>query len=851
MKKTYTSHFCRAALAAAVFFGAGMLGGCGQNGSSGRVADTVGPSSLLTPTVTLASGASSVLAGQPVTLTWSSTNATACIASGAWTGSKATSGNENVTVPLGTNSYVLTCTGEGGSASKSVGVTGTVSPPATDASVIKILSNRADMISGNDALVEVLFPATADKSTAKIMLNDKDITSAFAQRANGRYMGLVTELLLGSNTIGVTAKGTSGASSVIINHPNAGPIFAFAAVQQLPRYFCQNSTVDIATCDQPAEYTYLYKSTDRSKSGLQAYDPMHPPSDVATATTDDGKTMPFIVRQELGYQDRDQYKILTLFEPGKDWKPWAPQAQWNHKLVITHGGSCGVSYGPSDAPLNDYSGTIPDNPLFEQSYVTALGRGFAVLSTALDNTGHNCDVALGAESLMMAKERLVEQYGELRYTIGTGCSGGSIAQATIANAYPGIYQGLITMCSYPDTFSAGLQFADLYGMRLYFEDPSKWAQGVIWSPTQFGDVEGHLTHLNAITSSELLFKGATNPVGSCFGDKSYHPQNNPGGVRCGIIDAMPEIFGLRESGVWSDMEKLAKRGFVGLPLGNTGVQYGLVALQQGRITPAQFVDLNIKIGGFNIDVQPQDERTRADRPALGNAYKSGMIDMTNNLNTVPIINFLGSDPGAAHDSVHAFWTRRRLDREHGNHDNHVMWAGPVPLIGDPNYVYQGLTAMDRWLAAIETDTSTKPISEKIVSKKPADIHDQCSDGLGHKVLDDICVQLVEPVYAYGTPRTVAGDTNTADNLECKLKPFSRSDDYGLGKYLFTEDQWKQLEKLFEDGVCDYSKPGEGKQPTQTWLGYRDAAGKVVVGGYKLPSVPENSRSGWNSPAFSY
>ena len=38
---------------------------------------------------------------------------------------------------------------------------------------------------------------------------------------------------------------------------------------------------------------------------------------------------------------------------------------------------------------------------------------------------------------MMAKERLVEQYGDVRYTIGTGCSGGSIAQHTVANAYPG------------------------------------------------------------------------------------------------------------------------------------------------------------------------------------------------------------------------------------------------------------------------------------------------------------------------------------------------------------------------------------------------------------------------------
>ena len=34
----------------------------------------------------------------------------------------------------------------------------------------------------------------------------------------------------------------------------------------------------------------------------------------------------------------------------------------------------------------------------------------------------------------MAKERLVENYGDVRYTIGTGCSGGSIVQQTVANS---------------------------------------------------------------------------------------------------------------------------------------------------------------------------------------------------------------------------------------------------------------------------------------------------------------------------------------------------------------------------------------------------------------------------------
>ena len=90
-------------------------------------------------------------------------------------------------------------------------------------------------------------------------------------------------------------------------------------------------------------YEYQYKSTDGQ---LKPYDPANPPSDVATTTTDEGVTVPFIIRIETGYQDRDQYKIAALFQPGEAWEPWAPQEQWNHKLLVTHGASCGVTYRP-------------------------------------------------------------------------------------------------------------------------------------------------------------------------------------------------------------------------------------------------------------------------------------------------------------------------------------------------------------------------------------------------------------------------------------------------------------------------------------------------------------------------
>jgi CubicO group peptidase (beta-lactamase class C family) len=73
------------------------------------------------PVVTFSSSATTVAAGGSVTLTWNAANATGCAASGGWSGNKAASGSETVTVSQST-SYTLACTGSGGTASQSVNV---------------------------------------------------------------------------------------------------------------------------------------------------------------------------------------------------------------------------------------------------------------------------------------------------------------------------------------------------------------------------------------------------------------------------------------------------------------------------------------------------------------------------------------------------------------------------------------------------------------------------------------------------------------------------------------------------------------------------------------------------------
>ena len=84
---------------------AGNLSGNSNTASATTLAGTPAP------TVTISANPTSVSSGGSSTLTWSSTNATSCTASGGWSGSKATSGTQTLANLTTTATYTLTCTG--------------------------------------------------------------------------------------------------------------------------------------------------------------------------------------------------------------------------------------------------------------------------------------------------------------------------------------------------------------------------------------------------------------------------------------------------------------------------------------------------------------------------------------------------------------------------------------------------------------------------------------------------------------------------------------------------------------------------------------------------------------------
>src|SRR4051812_13159024 len=79
---------------------------------------------------------------------------------------------------------------------------------ATPAPEIRVLSNRADLVSGGDALVEIKWPDGARLALAKVELNDVDVTPAFERKSNRRYMGLVTGLKNGENVLTARVSGS-------------------------------------------------------------------------------------------------------------------------------------------------------------------------------------------------------------------------------------------------------------------------------------------------------------------------------------------------------------------------------------------------------------------------------------------------------------------------------------------------------------------------------------------------------------------------------------------------------------------------------------------------------------------
>ena len=643
---------------------------------------------------------------------------------------------------------------------------------------IRTLSSRPDLVSGGDTLIAVSVPAGTRADRISVTLNGTDVMPRLSlDAASGEYRGVIDGLAAGTNRVAAKIKQTKHESSLTItNHPITGPILSGP---HLVPYECSTEASGLgppldANCSAPRKIWHFYRSTDNSFKPLSGMDGARP-ADVALTTTTEGKSVPYIVRVDSGTINRAIYQIAMLADP----------EAWNRKFVVSFGGSSGTQY------IQGVMAPPPGGGVLNHQ---ALSKGFGYLISSELVNGRRGNGVLQGETLMMIKEYIIERYGIPKFFIGSGGSGGAIQQLVITQMYPGLLDGLMPSLTFPDSSLHTIDSILLTNLW------PKLDKGV-WTQEKIRAVEGFTPGTARAWNAAYGRLGVpTNAAGCALADKSlvFDPVANPRGARCTTQDIRVNIYGRDPATGW------ARR-----PTDNVGLQYGLGALNSGTITVDDFLELNEKIGGTDINGQVVPERTEGDRIALKGMYESGLKASYNAaLGNVPILmsRAYTDNRGDIHDRQRDFVVRARLERANGRSDNTVIWTA-----SSFTPINSTLDTMNTWLDAMAADPAPLSI-DKVVRHKPAEAVDTCWDASGVKIVEPASFtannrcNALYPIHS--EPRLVAGAPLTNDVMKCQLKPI----DFSEYKVTFTGAQKARMKAAFPTGVCDFSKPGVGQVP---------------------------------------
>jgi hypothetical protein len=701
-------------------------------------------------------------------------------------------------------------------------------PPASLG--IQVLSSRPELVSGGDALVRI----SGAEAAPKVIVGSVDVSGAFRPDAKGGWIGLVEGLKDGANALAAKAAGKE-ATLTLVNHPLNGTLFA--GPQQEP-FVCENESHGLespaeASCAAPTVVKYFYRDKGGEWKPFDAKGAR--PADIGTTKTSAGKDVPLIVRQEKGVINRSAYLINILHDPAAGPLPTAfgtsPASGWNGKLIYSFGGGVQANYHMGRG-LGAMTGTdkkfyIEDlGAGFLDSFVT---RGYAVAAGSLNVMGANNDDVKSAETVAKIKEHFIKEFGPPLFTIGHGASGGSMQQHLIGNNYPGLLDGIMPARSYPDVMSF---LQPLYDCEL-LERVFNTSTGK-WTTEQKGAVAGK--YWGYCVGNGTRYPNARPEAcdASVKDEVANDPKLKAKGVRCTYQDNLVSTFGTDP-----------KTGFARNPFDNVGVQYGLAALNDGKIGFEQFLEVNAKVGGLDINGKVVPQRMAGDPVALRRAYESGRVNTGGGgLAAIPVVDVRSYVDGAppapfdalkdvdVHDGYHSGVMRARLVKANGNAANHVMITvaslgrvqSDTRTAGSPLTRISGeaLAKLDQWLTNVANDTSDLPKAKKVAAGKPADFGDACYPtvagplvGAIEKVTDQERCHRLFPFA--GDARLAAGAPATDDVFKCALKPVDAAD----YKVKPTTEQLAQLRQMFPDGVCDYTKPGIEQAPLAgTWVSFK-------------------------------
>src|SRR5712691_11090184 len=681
---------------------------------------------------------------------------------------------------------------------------------------IDVLSSRPYMVSGGDALVRVTVKKKVSLGSVRIELNGANVTGAFrADAGAGTLTGLVPGLRLGENELSVDAKGKgkgrAAADITLTNYPIQGPIIS--GPQEFP-FACTTATfipftgspalgapLD-ADCSIERRVQYVYRTTGgQFKSLPQPFSSL--PADLGV--TDTG--VPYIVRLETGTINRAIYQTAILHNPNDAApSPFAPPAGWNKRLVYPLGGGC----------IGGWYTQGPDlvNPV-DHSF---LRFGYGVASATLNTFGNNCNDLLSSETVLMVKERFIESYGVPLFTIGTGGSGGAYQSNQTGDNYPGAFDGIVTTSSFPDVTTGMVPMGNSRLLDIYFNKTRPGAYSLAKQKAISGylSIPGMVNHMSNVRAPRMdpRVEFPDQILAGVGTDRRYDPVTNPYGARGDVYDHTVNVYGTIRNTPFPGDSKFAQR-----PLDNVGLQYGLKALNDGAISVAEFLDLNAVIGGFDIDFNHVPNRTSHYKDATRRAYQGGRIlNGGNGLASMAIITRMGAGDlnvnGDVHVRYHAQAIRRRLINANGNADNQAIYGNlaPTDLM---------IEQMGRWLAAVAADHSDRSLREKVIANRPGDVVDACWKT--SNPLDKI----IEPQTLSGpgqcntlfpvglSPELVAGSPMAVDIIKCQLKPIDMAD----YKVPFGAQQRAQLQAIFPNGVCDWSKRGVKQVKSVPWASY--------------------------------
>lgn len=703
---------------------------------------------------------------------------------------------------------------------------------------VNVLSSPPEWVSGDSARLEVL--TDGDASAVRIFLEGAngltDITDAFTASA-GRLEGVVHNLALGANRV-VASSPTGSVTLELTNHPSSGPIFS-GPQQEMFLCSTEKHRSDAALgdpidddCTIPTEVDFMYWSI--SANSFQPYTAETDTADVAEVS----EGVPFIVRWERGTINRFIYSIAMLSPAAQD-SNTVDTSGWNKRLLMAFQGGVGIGH---------YQGRPANGYMLNKE---ALANGYAVAySTALRTSTHY-NMILGNETAIMLKDHFVTHYGNPDYTVSTGGSGGGIQQYLYSQNTPTLLDAMIPQYSYPDMVTQTIHVGDCELLERWIDakavnDPTgKWA---VWSNRTW------LQGMNAIDHLPNKYFGGLPGLTECInGWRGLSPLVlNP---HFGEADGMTmEQFLETEWTHFGDAVNVygtREDGFARNTWDNVGVQYGLQALVDGHITPAEFLDLNANVGSWkdqaemvqegcpflsdlcadpnefdvwsarNMNLSPNGftpaPRKEADPGAIRAVRESGMFFRGDVLD-IPTIDwrpYLEHELDM-HNVVQSFSARQRIINGGGNVENQVIWFTDVKE-GEPKFdhTFLALATIDEWMANI---TANPELS--VAENKPAMAVDACFDYQGeliyagndawNGILDDgpkgPCAEHFE---VYNNSRIVAGGPITGDVFKCHLQSVDQAIERGLyGDWQPNPYEVHRLNEIFPTGVCDYTL-GEG------------------------------------------